>query len=119
MGSRTYSTEGQEDVCSLEDGSEVMSWAINSIAVGHSHPYFDPDADYSGANRVQCGVDRRGIPTYIDSGSKARYFNMVAGKMFSPSDMQWSTPTYLVVPMRDEVKVYRPDEGLEETIWKK
>lgn len=92
---------------------------MSSIGVGHSHPYFDPAVDYSGANRVQCGVDRRGNPTYIDSASKARYFNMVAGKMFSPNDMQWSKPTYLVVPERDEVKVYRPDEGLEETILKK
>ena len=119
VGFRTYSTEGQEDVCSLDARPEIMSWAISSIAVGHSHPYFDPDADYSGANRVQCGVDGNGDPTYIDSGSTARFFNMVAGKMFTPSDMQWSKPTYLVVPERDEVKVYRPDERSEETIWKK
>ena len=96
-----------------------MSWISSSIAVAHSHPYFDPDLDYSGANRIRCGSDGRGRPTYIDSGAVALFFNQVAGKVFSPSDEQWSVPTYLIVPERDEVKVYRPDDGSEETIWKR
>ena len=110
-GPFTHSTNGQQDVCSVDMTLDVVAALTISIAVAHSHPYFDPKADYSGDNAVQCAS------TTITSGQKADVFNHVIGRQFSDADMSWSLPTYLVVPLRDEVKVYRPDTNSEESIW--
>ena len=110
-GPLTHSTNGQQDVCSVDMTLDILAAITLSIAVAHSHPYFDPKADYSGDNAVQCGS------TTINSGREADIFNKVIGRQFSDADMGWSIPTYLVVPLRDEVKVYRPDTDSEESIW--
>ena len=110
-GPLALSTNGQQDVCSVGVTPDLVMALTLSIAVAHSHPYFDPKADYSGDNAVQCGS------TTINSGREAGIFNNVIGRQFSDADMGWSIPTYLVVPLRDEVKVYRPDTDSEESIW--
>lgn len=106
----TLSTEGQEDVCTHPANP---GWLLGSIAVGHSHPYFDPHFDYSGDGSVRCGS------FVIRSQGDAMTQNWF-GTFFSPADMNLGLPLYLVVSDRLEVKVYRMNaagEWGEEILW--
>ena len=111
----TRSTKGQEDVCAT---NMKPNWIVGSLAVGHSHPYFDPVLDYSGDKSVKCG------PVVIDSGQAAiaaNYHLSVLSTVDKSLAEKLTIPVYLVVPHRTEVIVYRQDaagEWREEIVWR-
>ena len=89
------SSQNASDVCEVRaDGSPVSS------AYGHSHPYFEYPRD----KNVHC----RG--TVIKNQANANRLNE-GNRDFSSGDRSGARsrgkPLYLVVPERDEVKVYR------------